>query len=82
MLTTTGFHPRFLPGEYAYLGYEIVEGACEEHPAYLMGNKGEKVLVLEVYNRSNGVSYSVEGPTNPGKPWYAYDRDLMATKPI
>ncbi len=71
----------FEVGEFAYLARQIIEPACEDHPDFLMGEKGERVEILEV--RDTGIyPYLVEGPTNKGKPWKACAKDLMMTKPF
>lgn len=71
----------FEVGDYAYLGREIVEPACCDHPAFLMGQKGERVRIVEKVKHKE-CRYLVEGPTNAGKPWYASGDELMRTKPI
>ncbi len=69
-------------GCFMYLSKEIIEPACEDHPEFLMGEKGEKVKVLKINPSTSTYPILVEGPTNPGKPWYANASDLMHTKPI
>lgn len=66
---------------HAYLVKEIVEPACGDHPAFLMGRKGERVKILSKDGNTT-YPYSVEGPTNPGKSWKACASDLMLTKPM
>ena len=69
-------------GEHYYLSREIIEPACEDHPAFLMGARGEKVKLIEHDPTRTEYPYLVEGPTNPGKPWRACRDDLMRTKPM
>lgn len=68
-------------GESAYLAREIVEPASGDHPAFLMGKKGELVKILAI-DPGRHYPFTVEGPTNPGKPWRAESNDLMRTKPF
>ena len=69
----------FKTGGYAYLSREIVEPATGDHPAFLMGAFAEKVKIIE---KTYGQEFLVEGPSNPGKPWFCETRDLMFTKPF
>jgi len=71
----------FEAGAEVYLTKEIIEPACGDHPDFLMGRKGEKVIILEV-DENHHYPYSVEGPTNPGKPWRCGCSDVMRTKPM
>lgn len=68
-------------GDRVYLSHEIIEPACEDHPSFLMGVKGEEVEIKAVDDKHK-FAYTVEGPTNPGKTWYASRTDLMRTKPF
>ena len=68
-------------GDCAYLSKEITEPACGDHPAFLMGAKGEKVKIIDKRTGSR-LGYLVEGPTNKGKPWRAGTDDLMYSKPM
>ena len=68
-------------GNFVYICREIIEPACGDHPAFLMGQEGERVQIIEVDNKK-AFPYTVEGPTNLGKPWGARREDLMRTKPI
>jgi len=69
-------------GDKVFLSTEIIEPADEDHPAYLMGQKGEIVEIVDIEPQRETYKYSVEGPTNPGKPWRANREDLMRTKPF
>lgn len=67
---------RLTVGDTATLAREIVVPATGDHPAFLMGKKGEVVTVVKLHDV--GVyPYIVEGPTNPGKPWAACDVDFL-----
>lgn len=69
-----------------YLARDIVEPACGDHPAFLMGRKGEKVIIRKIYPADEKYAqalYSVESiETNPGKTWWAWEEDMMFTKPM
>jgi len=71
----------FEVGDIAYLAKKIIEPACGDRPQLLMGRKGERVEIREI-NESDEYKYTVEGPTNEGKPWRAKSKDLMRTKPM
>lgn len=71
----------FEVGGTAYLAREIVEPASGDHPAFLMGVKGEQVKILAI-DEDRHYPFTVEGSTNPGKPWRAESNDLMRTKPF
>lgn len=71
----------FEVGNFAYLSKTIIEPACGEHPSFLMGYHAEKVKILEI-DFSQKYPYTVEGPSNPGKPWRAEGKDLMFTRPL
>lgn len=68
---------KFKPGDTARLVDVIVEPACGDHPAFLMGRKGERVKIIEARTYPGKLPYLVEGPTNKGKPWWAGDCDLV-----
>ena len=68
-------------GTKPYLAREIVEPATGDHPAFLMGQKGEQVEILD-YKEGATYPYRVEGPTNAGKPWLAKSSDLMFSRPM
>jgi hypothetical protein len=70
------------PGDKVYLAREIVEPADGDHPTFLMGVQGEQVTIVDYLPERPTLKYLVEGPTNPGKPWYATREDLMYTKPF
>lgn len=68
-------------GSSAYLAREIIEPATGDHPAFLMGEKGEQVKVVG-YSESSHYPYEVEGSTNPDKLWLALADDLMFSRPM
>lgn len=68
-------------GDYVYLTHEVIEPATGDHPMLLMGRKGERVRIVDKFNQGE-YPFLVEGPTNPGKPWFANSKDLTWTKPI
>lgn len=67
--------------DFMYPSKKIIEPAFSDHPAFLMGEKGERVETLEIASASK-YKYKVIGPTNPDKPWFADRSDLMRTKPF
>jgi len=70
-------------GARVFLCREIVEPACDDHPAFLMGIKGEAVDILEIKKEAwREYPILVQGTTNKNKPWYVKRSDIMFTKPI
>ena len=70
----------FEVGSYAYLAREVTEPACGDHPMFLLGKKGERVKILG--KDDHRYPYTVEGPTNPGKPWRAEAADMMKRETV
>ena len=68
-------------GSKPYLAREIIDQATGDHPAFLLGQKGEQVEVIE-YDEDRLYPYVVEGPTNAGKKWLAKSSDLMFNRPM
>lgn len=68
-------------GDTAYLARKIIEPATGDHPAFLMGVKGEKVTIQEVLE-GRTYPYKVTGSTNGDNAWYCSTDDLMWSKPF
>jgi hypothetical protein len=63
-------------GDKAVLTSDIIESTCGDHPAFLLGKKGEIVVIKAISNLLGAYPFLVEGPTNSDKPWYAGYSDL------
>ena len=63
-------------GDKRTLKRDVVEPACGDHPAFLMGREGEVVKIVDITERKD-YSILVEGEkTNIGKPWWASEDDF------
>lgn len=63
-------------GDEVVLVDDIIEPACGDHPAFLMGRKGEFVVIREKRTLPGRLPFLVEGPSNPGNPWWAGPGDF------
>jgi len=72
----------FKQGDSVYLAHDIIDPASGDHPAFLLGRKGEKVVIVRVYKNKTAYPYEIEGETNSGSTWFASSKDLMHTKPF
>ena len=63
-------------GDKPALKHECVEAACGDHPAFLMGRKGEVVEIVDI-DPDRAYPFVVKGPTNPGKEWRASAEDFV-----
>ena len=63
-------------GDVKTLSHDVIEPACGDHPAFLMGREGEQVEILEITKRKD-YNILVEGSTNPKKPWWANKDDFI-----
>ncbi|MCH9735813.1 MAG: hypothetical protein K0U78_14885 [Actinomycetia bacterium] len=71
-------HFKFEEGEFAYLSRRIVEPACGDHPALLLGRFAEKVKLID-YNENTDEWYVEK---KDGGKWHCFQKDLMYTKPL
>lgn len=64
-------------GSEQMLARDIIGSATEDHPAFLLGKKGEKVKVIGYIAKADSYPYLVKGPTNQGKVWRACSSDFV-----
>jgi len=67
-----------------YLKKRIIQPATGDHPAFIMGEKNDSVLVTASHRDNNSkTSLTVEGvETNKGKEWVCYPNELSRMKTI
>ena len=64
------------PGDTAVLKRQVVQGATGDHPSFLLGQKGERVTIVQV-DGEGAYPYTVVGPTNPDMTWLACQNDFQ-----